>query len=93
MHRLRPIDIEIALERYRTLTGDAGATLRRIGTEQIAFYLVDNSRYLEGFKAYGVRNAHTALTMFCDGYEAGFRRGQRAVMQRLELHLGGESSE
>lgn len=70
-HRYKPADVELALERYRELTGDRTARLKKIGTENIAIYNIDGSQHLEGFRAYGARSAFDQLDLFCRGFELG----------------------
>lgn len=93
MKKLRPVDLEIALERYRRLTGDTHAVLRRVNEdgepafEQVAFYSVEGSRFLGKMLAHGVKNAHAQLTMFCDGYEAAQRYIEDKDVKPLEERL------
>lgn len=70
-HRYRPMDVEIAFDKYRELTGDRNARLKKIGTANIAIYQVEGSKHLEGFRAYGARAAYDELDLFNRGFEAG----------------------
>lgn len=71
IHRYRPQDVEIAFDRYKDLTGDRTARLKRIGTTNIAIYVVEDSQHLDGFRAYGARAAYDELDLFNRGFAAG----------------------
>lgn len=68
-HRYTQADVERALERYRDLTGDKAAQLKRDGQGSIAIYVVDHSKGLRGFWSYGAYSAANAIEKYCDGWE------------------------
>lgn len=74
LHRYNQADVERALARFKTLTGDSNATLiteREEGHASAVVYRIENTRNLRGFIAYGAYSAHNGLEMYCNGYEDG----------------------
>lgn len=82
-HRYTDRDVERALDRYRTLTGDSTARLERShsGPSEAritAIYRVTDSKpELRGFEAYGAYSAWNALEMYCNGIEDERKRWEK----------------
>lgn len=68
-HRWEDTDVEDALARYRRLTGDTAAKMRREVRGSVVAYRVEDSQTLRGFLAYGAFSAMTAIEMYCNGWE------------------------
>ena len=85
LHRYTQADVERALTRFKTLTGDSSATLiteRGEGHAAAVVYRIENSKSLRGFIAYGAYSACNGLEMCCNGYEDGMAATAPAKAKR-----------